>query len=166
MVEQYVAEIFNVQADLVEKSREPYLDHWAIQAVQRPRLEVQEPWLERDDLLLAADWLEFRAADDGGALLGAKLMLDRLLCEGLAWSCEDGGDLLAALCPGPALEEALDPRDGQGEALLRRSGPFDPAGRSMDLFSASVSSGDTLRGVERRWQGSGTAALVRVLSLP
>ncbi len=128
-------------------------------------LAAQEPWVERDDLLLGADWLEFRVAGEGGALMGAKLMLDRLLCEGLAWSCEGGDERLTALCPGSV--ELLEPGlpDGVDETLLRRSGPFDPSGRGMVLQGEGARVGESQFSIERRWRGAETAALVRVHGL-
>ncbi len=147
--------------------------HWFVVASQAELLKPestwlakQETWLERDDLLLGSDWLEFRAAGEGGALMGAKLMLDRLLCEGLAWSCDRGDEHLAALCPGPsdAFESGLP--EGVDHALLPRSGPFDPSGQGMAIQGEGSRIDEKLLSVERRWRGADTAALVRVLSQP
>ena len=59
-------------------------------------------WLELTDLLIGSDWLEFRRCGEGGALLGAKAMLEVVICEGLAWNCSDAFEVLAPLAPGPA----------------------------------------------------------------
>jgi hypothetical protein len=131
-------------------------------------LAAQSTWLERDDLLLGADWLEFQAAGAGGALLGAKWVQGSLLCEGLAWDVapEDGEARLAALCPGPA-PVALPGADSLLAAmpLLRRSGPFGPDGRRLPLAAGAVGEAGGLRSGERRWRAERAAALVRVLSL-
>ncbi len=133
-------------------------------------LDAQVPWLERDDLLLGADWLEFRAAGRGGALVGAKWVLGSLLCEGLAWGCTEGdGDRrLAVLCPGPAPEPGSLPGADSllaATPLLRRSGPFAPDGRRLPLVASGIGEPAGLRSAERRWRGGSEAALARVLSL-
>jgi len=133
---------------------------------EAPRwLEAQRLWLERDDLLLGADWLEFRAAGRGGALLGAKWLLGSLLCEGLAWDCPPavGERQLLALCPGPAPAPAPDSALAAAP-LLRRSGPFAPDGHALPLVASGLGEHEGLASAERRWQAGGAAALVRVLS--
>lgn len=125
-------------------------------------LDAQPPWLERDDLLLGADWLEYRAAGErGGALLGAKWLLGRLLCEGLAWDCAEGAARLAILCPGPAPAAAPDAALA-GLPLLRASGPFAPDGRELPLVASARSENDSLGVAERRWQAPGAGALARL----
>ncbi|MBM4117624.1 hypothetical protein FJ251_07735 [bacterium] len=129
-------------------------------------LDAQPRWLERDDLLLGADWLEYRAAGPGaGALLGAKWLLGRLLCEGLAWGAPDGAARLAALCPGPPPPAAADSALA-ALPLLRRSGPFAPDGRSLPLVASAYAESESLGVAERRWSAGSAAALARLLWLP
>jgi hypothetical protein len=130
-------------------------------------LAAQRPWLERDDLLLGADWLEFAASGAGGALLGAKWLPPGLLYEGLAWDCPGGAGeaALLALAPGPppaaAPESTL-----LAQPQLRRSGPFDPPGRALTQVAAGVEAREDRLDAERRWRGESAAALARVLRLP
>ncbi len=139
----------------------------ALLAAGGPRwLDAQRPWLERDDLLLGADWLEFQAAGEGGALLGAKWLRRSLLCEGLAWDCAagDGDRRLAALCPGPAPAPVPDSLLA-ALPLLRRSGPFAPDGRALPLVASGQAEAAGLSSAERRWRAGSAAGLARVLSL-
>jgi hypothetical protein len=130
-------------------------------------LDAQPRWLERDDLLLGKDWLEYRAAGAGGALLGVESDLDRLLAEGLAWDCADGVELLSALCPGPALTEPVPEAAALDSVpLLRHSGPLAPGGQPLALVGCARGEAGGLRAVERRWAEDLHAALSRVIWRP
>lgn len=130
-----------------------------------PWLDAQARWVERDDLLLEKDWLEFRRAGAGGAVLGVESVLDRLLAEGLAWDCADGLALLVGLGPGPVVAEAVPPAALDSLPLLRHSGPFAPDGLPLAAAGASRGETDALGAAERRWQDGDHAALARVIWL-
>lgn len=126
-------------------------------------LSGQEDWLDLQDLLMAGDWLEFRARGEGGAILALRESTGRLLAEGLAWDCEEGASLLAELCPGPPAGVPVAAGALDSVPLLRRSGPFDRAGRALPPAGSRSLSSEMLSGGERRWEGGRTAALARVL---
>ena len=130
-----------------------------------PWLDAQARWVERDDLLLEKDWLEFRRAGAGGAVLGVESVLDRLLAEGLAWDCADGLALLVGLGPGPVVAEAVPPAALDSLPLLRHSGPFAPDGLPLAAAGALRGESDALGAAERRWQDGDHAALARVIWL-
>jgi len=126
-------------------------------------LSGESEWLDLQDLLMAGDWLEFRAREEGGALLSLRSMAGHLLAEGLAWDCGRGAELLSELCPGPAIGAAVTAEALDSVPLLRRSGPFDRKGRALPPVASHELGSGTLVGGERRWGDGSTAALARVL---
>ena len=131
-------------------------------------LEELPEWTEIGDLLVGSDLLEYRACDSGGALMGAKPMLGVLLVEGLAWNCQAGLALLAAMSPGEGPPDSSPLAEAELAALplLRRSAPFGPLGRPLLPVGAGLLGDAGHRVGERRWAGDGTAALCRVLAQP
>ncbi|MBN2170274.1 MAG: hypothetical protein JW819_03005 [Candidatus Krumholzibacteriota bacterium] len=123
-------------------------------------------WPELTDLMMAGDWLEYRRRGEGGALLGVKPLFETLLCEGFAWDCEGGLDLLDAMAPGPAAEVAAAPGALDSVPFLRRSAPFDPEGRPLAAAGSWRARGDSLDVAERRWRADGLAAAARILRRP
>jgi hypothetical protein len=127
-------------------------------------------WLELTDLMVAGDWLEFRDCGEGGALVGAKWMLDVLLCEGLAWGCaEDAPRLLRSLAPEiPAFAEARAPAADELEFLpgLRASPPFGPDGKPLLPDGSAYFETSGLVGGERLWRRDDLSALARSVHKP
>ena len=120
-------------------------------------------WPELTDLLMAGDWVEYRRCGAGGAVVGVKPLFEILLCEGLAWECAGGLDSLVAMAPGPAADADAAPADLDSVPFLRRSAPFDPAGRRLAAAGSRQGRDDALQVAERRWRGDGLAATARVL---
>ncbi len=129
-------------------------------------LDELPEWMEIGDLLVGADWLEFRRCEEGGALLGAKPLLGVLHCEGLAWRCETGLDALAGLAPGPAAVQPAAAGTLDSIPTLRHSAPFGPNGRPLAEGAALLSEEAGLVTAERRWFRNGFAATERVVSRP